>query len=295
VDYTVNPALGIPDITGPEGHNGPVANALPAWDLIAGNLCVSALLAAERHRLRTGQGQEVEIALKDVAAATLGHLGMIGDVTVNTQDRGKSGNALYGAYGQDFLCADGKRVMVIGLTDRQWRGLITATGTEDAITALEGRLGVTLRDEGNRYRHRAAITEILAHWFAVRQVADFERVFNEKGLTWSVFRSVREAVQQDPDLSPDNPMFKAIHQPGVGTFPVPGSPAAFGALDRTAPRPAPTLGEHTEEVLGDVVGMTDTEIAQLFDAGVVQSPTFTRVRLIRSRFFCLAARGLPNL
>ena len=70
VDYTVNPALGIPHMTGPVGSDEPVAHALPAWDLIAGNLCVSALLAAERHRLRGGGGQEVEIALKDVAAAT---------------------------------------------------------------------------------------------------------------------------------------------------------------------------------------------------------------------------------
>ena len=56
VDYTVNPSLGIPAITGPEGTQDPVANALPAWDLIAGHMCVSALLAAERHRLRTGKG-----------------------------------------------------------------------------------------------------------------------------------------------------------------------------------------------------------------------------------------------
>ena len=60
----------------------------------------------------------------DVAAATLGHLGMIADATLNTRDRGKAGNALYGAYGQDFVCADGKRVMVIGLTRRQWQGLM---------------------------------------------------------------------------------------------------------------------------------------------------------------------------
>ncbi len=134
-------------------------------------MCVSALLAAERHRLRGKGGQEVEIALKDVAAATLGHLGMIGDVTLNTGDRGKSGNALYGAYGQDFVCADGRRVMVIGLTDRQWRGICKATGTVDAMTALEGRLGVSLADEGNRWRFREEITAILKPWFAQRRVA----------------------------------------------------------------------------------------------------------------------------
>ena len=150
VDYTVNPALGIPAMTGPVGSEEPVAHALPAWDLIAGNMCVAALLAAERQRLRGGGGQEVELSLKDVAAATLGHLGMIADATLNDGDRAKAGNALYGAYGQDFLCADGRRVMVIGLTDRQWRGLVRATGTEAAMAELEAQIDAPLSDEGNR-------------------------------------------------------------------------------------------------------------------------------------------------
>jgi 2-methylfumaryl-CoA isomerase len=278
VDYTVNPALGIPDITGPEDHDGPVASALPAWDLIAGNLVVSSLLAAERHRLRTGRGQDVELSLKDVAAATLGHLGMIGDATLNDEERGKSGNALYGAYGQDFPCADGRRVMVIGLTDRQWAGLVKATGTQDEMKALEARIGQPLASEGVRWTHRHEITAILAPWFAARKVADFASDFNAAGLTWSEFRTTREALRDDPDLSPDNPMFTALSQPGLGTFPVPGLPTQFSAHARQAPAPAPALGAHTEEILGDVARLGDGEIARLFDDGIVQSPTWTAPR-----------------
>ena len=276
VDYTVNPALGIPHITGPEGHEDPVANALPAWDLIAGNMCVSALLAAERHRLRTGQGQEVEIALKDVAASTLGHLGMIGDVTLNDDDRGKSGNALYGAYGQDFLCADGQRVMIIGLTERQWRGILRATGTSDAMIGLESALGVSFTDEGTRWTHRHAITDVLKPFFAMRKVSDFEDDFNNHGLTWSKFQTVREAVANDPDLSVENPMFSELLQPGIGRFAVPGHPAAFSAIERQPPKAAPVLGMNTEEILCDVAGLCDTEVAQLFDSGVVESPGYSR-------------------
>ncbi len=274
VDYTVNPALGIPDITGPEGHPDPVANALPAWDCIAGNMCVSALLAAERHRLRHGAGQDVEIALKDVAAAMLGNLGMIGDAVVNPEERGKSGNALYGAYGQDFVCADGKRVMVIGLTARQWKGLVSATGTTDAMARLATRKGRDLMDEAVRWELRHEITEILRPFFAARRVDEFADDFNKAGLTWSQFRTVKEAVAEDPDLSTDNPIFTQMDQPGLGRFPVPGSPISFSAAPRTRPEQAPALGAHTEEILGDVVGMCDTEIAQLFDKGVVQSPRF---------------------
>jgi 2-methylfumaryl-CoA isomerase len=278
VDYTVNPALGIPNITGPEGSDAPVANALPAWDLIAGNMCVSALLAAERHRLRKGAGQEVEIALKDVAAAAVGHLGMIGDATLNPQDRRKSGNALYGAYGQDFVCADGRRVMVIGLTARQWRGLIRATGIQPGIDALERRLGVSLMDEGARWRYRHKITDLLRPWFASRPVDAFRADFDKAGLTWSEFRSIRQALHEDPDLSEDNPMFSMLDQPGLGRFAVPGHPAQFGAAPRTRPEPAPALGSHTEEVLSTIAGMDDTEIAGLFDAGVVASPTYNAHR-----------------
>lgn len=278
VDYTVNPALGIPHITGPEGSDDPVASALPAWDLIAGNLCVSALLAAERHRLRKGRGQDVELALKDVAAAALGHLGMIGDAAVNPQERAKAGNALYGAYGQDFECADGRRVMVIGLTDRQWRGLVKATGTALQMDALAAREQANLMDEGTRWRLRHAITDILRPWFASRAVSDFAEYFNAAGLTWSEFRTTRQALAEDPDLGPDNPMFKPVTQAGLGTFPVPSSPVQFSDHPRVAADPAPALGLHTEEILGDVVGLPDTEIAQLFDQGVVESPAYSAAR-----------------
>ncbi|MFK7869343.1 MAG: CoA transferase [Roseobacter sp.] len=271
VDYTVNPALGIPDITGPEDHTAPVANALPAWDLVAGHMCVASVLAAERHRLRKGVGQEAVLSLKDVAAATMGHLGLIGDAVLNKTERTKSGNALYGAYGQDFVCSDGRRVMVIGLTARQWSGLVQVTGTEEQMAQLARRESCDLMDEGARWDLRHDITAILKPWFAARPSHIVAKLFDEAKLTWSEFRTVKEAVQQDDDLSLDNPMFTELTQSGLGRFPVPGHAAAFSELERLPPRAAPLLGEHTEEVLSEVTGLDDTEIAKLFDAGVVAS------------------------
>ncbi|MEO0682914.1 MAG: CoA transferase [Pseudomonadota bacterium] len=272
VDYTVNPALGFPDATGPEGSPDPVAHVLPAWDCIAGGLVVQALLAAERHRLRTGEGQGVEVALKDVAAAMLGHLGIVAEVAVNGVDRAKGGNALYGAYGQDFPCRDGRRVMVIGLTDRQWRGLVKITGKEAEIAALSERLAIDLRDEGQRWHARAEITEILKPWFAQRRVEEFAADFDAAGLTWSEFRSFARAVQEDPDLSPANPMYAMIDQPGIGAFPAPSTPLNFGAAEREPPRRAPLLGEHSEAILADVVGLSAAQIGRLMDDGVTAGP-----------------------
>lgn len=273
VDYTVNPALGFPDATGPKGTSDPVAHVLPAWDCIAGNLAVSALLAAERHRLKTGAGQDVDLSLKDVAAAMLGHLGIIGEVVVNGVDRPKSGNALYGAYGQDFICADGRRIMVIGLTDRQWRGLVKVTGSAGAIEGISRQTGLNLSREAARWEARALITEALMPWFAARTLADIAPLFEAEGLTWSEFRSFARAVREDPDLQPgQNPMFADVNQPGIGRYPVPASPLTFSAAATPEPAPAPILGAHTEEVLADVAGLASGEIAQLFDQGIVAGP-----------------------
>lgn len=269
VDYTVNPALGFPMATGAEGSSDPVAHVLPAWDCIAGGMVVNALLAAERHRLRTGRGQVAELALKDVAAAMLANLGILGEVVANGVDRPKAGNSLYGAYGQDFLLACGRRVMVIGLTDRQWRGLVKVLGLAQEVANLGQRMALDLSREGDRWAARKEITALFAPWFAARRLEEVAPLFDGAGLTWSVFRSFAEAVQQDPDLSEDNPMMRVIHQPGVGSLPVPGSPVSFSDLARMGPAPAPVLGEHTEEILGDVLGLGSGQIGKLMDQGVV--------------------------
>ena len=272
VDYTVNPQIGFPTATGPEGSDVPVAHVLPAWDCIAGNLAVAGLLAAERKRLRSGHGQEVTVTLKDVAAAMVGNLGIIGEATVNGVDRAKGGNALYGAYGQDFVCADGERVMVIGLTDRQWRNLLQATGTTEAMAELERSLGTDLRQEGNRWHARHAITEVLRPFFETRRVEEFADAFDAAGVTWSIFRSFTQAAREDPDLTSDNPLFHDLEQPGIGTYAMPGSPLGFPGAGDVPPKPAPDLGQHTEEILADVAGLGSGEIGRLFDAGVVQGP-----------------------
>lgn len=272
VDYTVNPSLGFPMATGPVGSHDPVAHVLPAWDCIAGQVLVNTLLAAERHRLRTQQGQLAELALKDVAAAMLGHLGIIGEVCVNGVDRAKTGNALYGAYGQDFRTACGNRVMVIGLTDRQWAGLVRTLALQDAIAALSAQTGLDLTQEGNRYAARNAITALFAPWFAARDLATIASLLDAAKLTWAPFRSFAQAVRLDPDLSPDNPMFAQLDQPGIGSYPVPGSPVNSTAFDRLPPQPAPVLGAQSEAILADILGLSSGQIGALMDKGIVAGP-----------------------
>ena len=272
VDYTVNPSLGFPMATGPVGSTDPVAHVLPAWDCIAGHMVVTTLLAAERHRLRSGHGQLAELALKDVAAAMLGHLGIIAEVCINGTDRPKSGNALYGAYGQDFVTACGNRVIVICLTDRQWSGLVSTVGMQDAIAALSAKSALDLGDEGNRYRARDAITALFAPWFAARDLTTIAPLMDAAKLTWAPFRSFAGAVRADPDLSTENPMFAELDQPGIGRYRMPGSPVTSTAFDRLRPQPAPVLGAQSEAILADILGLSAAQIGVLMDKGIVAGP-----------------------
>lgn len=272
VDYTINPAVGFPYATGPEGSTDPVCHVLPAWDCITGQMVALGLLAAERHRRLTGQGQSVDIALKDVALAMLGNLGIIGEVMVNDFDRPKYGNYLYGAYGNEFMTADGRRVMVVGLTRRQWEGLVKVTGLQAELDALGSRLGLNLNQEGDRFKAREELTALLQPWFLARKVEDFARAFDENGITWSVFRTFKQAIQEDPDFSTQHPMFSMLEQPGIGEYLTPGSPFEFSEFERHPPQRASVLGEHTDEILSGILGMSDTEISRLHEDKVVAGP-----------------------
>jgi 2-methylfumaryl-CoA isomerase len=270
VDYTVNPAVGFPNATGPEGSTEPTGHVLPAWDCITGQQAALGILAAERHRRLTGRGQLVELALKDMALAMLGNLGIIGEVTINGHDRPKMGNSLYGAYAQDFVCKGGGRVIVVALTVRQWDNLKAATHTQAAFDELATKLGANLSREGERFKHRHAITTVLKPFFDDRRVEDFAQSFDARGVTWSRYRSFKEAVEQDPDISTDNPMFSMLEHPGIGSYLTPGNPIAFSDAERVPPTRGPSLGEHTAEILAEI-GFSNTEVAALHDDKIVAS------------------------
>jgi 2-methylfumaryl-CoA isomerase len=270
VDYTVNPSVGFPAVTGPKDDPRPVNHLLPAWDCITGQMAAVGLLAAERHRRSTGEGQVVRIALADVALAMLGNLGKIAEVSINNSDRPKDGNYLYGAFGRDFETLDGKRVMVVALTATQWRNLYTATGLLDQFDALGAKMGIDLSTAGSRFRVRREIAKILAPWFHARMLSEVEGIFEHHRVCWAPYRTMREVVEKNPDCSTQNPMFSMVDHPGVGSYLTPGSPLEFSAMERRGAVRAPLLGENTDEILGEVLGMSDREIGQLHDDRVVE-------------------------
>lgn len=272
VDYTVNAAAGFPLATGPEDTDGPINHVLPAWDIATGLSAAFGLLAAERHRRITGKGQLVQLSLMDSALAMLGHLGILAEVQVNGVDRPRHGNDLYGAFGRDFACSDGERVMIVALTDRQWRALVEATGTAEKIAAVEKTLALDFRKEGDRFAARDTLNPLIGAWIAARPYEEVARVFTENGVLFERYQSFGELVAGDPRCSLANPLFGMVDQPGIGKMLTPGSLLDFGASPRSAPERAPELGQHTDQVLTEVLGLSAAEIGGLHDKGIVAGP-----------------------
>lgn len=268
VDYTVNARMGVPMFTGEPGTDGPVNHVLPAWDLVTGQMVAVGLLAAERHRRLTGEGQHVKLALQDVGLAVMNHLGFIEEAR-RGQPRPRHGNELFGAFGRDFRTADGERVMVVGLTLKQWRTLCEALDIQAEVDQLAARLGVDLSREGERFMARRELARIVGARIASRTLADLAPAFDRLGVCWGRYQDIAQLVADDPECSPANPMFSTIAQPGVGEMLAAGIPLDFSARARLPAGPAPRLGEHTEQVLHELLGMPPEEFGRLHDQGVV--------------------------
>jgi 2-methylfumaryl-CoA isomerase len=252
VDYTVNAAVGFPWITGPEGHDGPVNHVLPAWDCMTGFLAATAILAAERHRRLTGEGQLVELSLADVGVAVAGHLGLLAEASLDPTPRGRFGNEVYGTFGRDFTTSDGRWVMVLALTPRQWRGLGEATGLTEDFAGLANRLGLDLDKEGDRWRARKEISDLLEPWIARRELSDVRAAFDEHRVLWGPYQTFKQLLGEDPRASAANPMFAMVDHPGVGRYLTTASPIRFSAAAPVPPGAAPEVGRHTEEVLHEL-------------------------------------------
>ena len=270
VDYTVNAEVGFPLVTGPDGHADPINHVLPAWDIACGLYATVALLAAERHRTRTGQGTVVRAALHDVALATAGSLGFLAEAELGVT-RPRIGNHLYGGFAHDFATRDDRRLMLVALTSRHWRDLLTMTGRTEVIAAVESALKADFSTESDRYEHREVLLGLLRPWFEERDLAEVSAELDATSVLWSTYRTFSDLLGEGRAELVANPMFSVLDQPGVGPYLAAGSPLEFGGLPRTA-APAPRLGQHTDDVLAEVGGFSPAEIEALREQGTVAGP-----------------------
>jgi 2-methylfumaryl-CoA isomerase len=257
-------------MTGPADSAEPVNHVLPAWDLLAGAYAAFMLMSAERARRTTGQGREVRIPLSDLAIASLGHLGQIGEVQTTGHDRPRSGNDLYGAFGRDFITRDGLRLMVVAITPRQWTGLVAALNLERVIADIEAEIGGQFsRDEGLRFQHRGRLDNLVATVIACHDASDLIARFEARGVTWGPYQSLAEATRSDPYFTAANPVLSEIDHPSGRRYLTPGAAATLPSASRAAPTAAPRLGRDTDAVLSEVLGLSSGEIARLHDQSLV--------------------------
>jgi 2-methylfumaryl-CoA isomerase len=251
VDYTVNAATGLPLATGrgPE----PVNHALPAWDLLCGTYVAVAVLAALLRRRNSGAGTFATVSLDDVAASVLTTLGFTPEAQLTGTSRPPLGNAIYGSYGAQLPLADGTQIMVVALTRRHWRDLVSVTQTERVFGALERELGIDLADEAGRFQHRDLVGAVLRPWFAERTMADVEAALAATSVLWSPFRTLRD-LAADLAAGAASPVVSLHDDAGLGNVLATAGPIRrpFEAAPSTLP--APLLGEHTEQCLEGLGG-----------------------------------------
>ena len=128
---------------------------------------------------------------------------------------------------------------------------------------------IDLTDEQVRYDFREDISVILEPWFRRRTLADIAAKLTNNGVLWDTFQTFSQMMEEDPRFSEDNPVFEGLDQPGIGHYLAARSPLDFSAQERLPVRPAPVLGQHTNEILSEVLGLPDHDIGKLHDRGVV--------------------------
>ncbi len=270
LDYTVNSAVGLPNLTGPSSlGDTPVNHVLPAWDLLTGAYAAFALLAALRHRDATGQGQEVRIPLADIAIGSVANLGMLAEVMTTGANRARLGNEVFGAFGRDFVTNDGKRMMVMAITPRQWSGLVEVLQVSDEIAAIEAAARVSFaKDEGIRFEHRGLLYPLVEREIAKRRYDDLVADFDARGCCYGVYQTMHDAAH-DPVLVTNNPIFAPSDNPSGMRYAAAGAIATLPAFPRSDARQAPRLGEHSASTLAALLGLSPNDIAALARAGVI--------------------------
>jgi 2-methylfumaryl-CoA isomerase len=267
VDYTVNAGLGFPMVTGPSDLAAPVNHVLPAWDVACGIYAALSVVAALRHRDASGRGQRISIPLENVALATAGNLSFLTEVMVNGTSRDRIGNSIYGQYGQQFTSIDGVSFMIVALTRRHFRDLTELTGTTKAVAALARTLDADFTDEGQRYRHRDALSGLFAEWFAAHTAADVTEALSASSVLWERYRTFAEVAGDERVTA--NPLFTALDQPRIGEYLAPGLPVSIDG-DYPQAVSAPALGDDTAGVLAEWLGLSAGDIDQLTESGTVR-------------------------
>jgi crotonobetainyl-CoA:carnitine CoA-transferase CaiB-like acyl-CoA transferase len=265
-DYIVQGMGGLMSITGERDDlgGGPQKVGVAVADLFTGMYATVAILAALRHAERTGEGQRVDMALLDTQVAMLANLGA--NYLVSGKVPGRAGNAHQnivpyqvfetapGAQGRDFL------ILAVG-NDSQFAKFCDAAGRPGI--AADARFA---RNQ-DRVRNRAVLVPMLEEIMRTKRKAEWLALLEAVGVPCGPINNLAE-VFEDPQVN-ERAMVNAWAHPLHEGLRLVASPIKLGATPVRAERPPPLLGQHTREVLREVLGWDDARIAAAKDKGAI--------------------------
>jgi crotonobetainyl-CoA:carnitine CoA-transferase CaiB-like acyl-CoA transferase len=243
-----------------EPGGGPMRTGFAVGDITAGFYAVSAVLAALRHRdMVSGQGQHIDLALFDAQVAALSHLAMIYLVTGQQPARLGTASPITCPY-QAFECADAPIMIAVG-NDSQFVKLCECLGLPEL--AADSRF----KTNPDRAKHRLVLVPLLAEVLKTRRVAQWYADFDVAGVPSGPINNFAE-VFANPQIVHREMLLRMPH-PTVGEIPQVANPVRFSASPVQYQRPPPLLGEHTAEVLRDVLQMDEQGITELRQRKVI--------------------------
>lgn len=231
-------------------------------DYVAPKFTVAAILAALDHRRRTGVGQYIDLSQSEASLHFIAPA--ILDYTVNGHLMKRIGNASHEACPHGVYPALGadRWVAIAAETAAQWQALAGAIGRADWLQRAD------LTDLAGRQAQREEIEAALAAWTRTRAVEAIETRLQAVGVP--VHRSaVSIDLCADPQLAARE-HFVTVPHPELGPIPIENSRMRFSDTPARVTRPGPMCGEHNDQILRDILGYGDAEIAALTAAGVIE-------------------------
>lgn len=226
-------------------------------DFLAGCFAFYATLAAYRNRVRTGKGQTIDVCEQECVASILEMHFMrytYGGREISRLDEYRTGVSGI------LDCIDGP-VYILAHEEGEWHRLVEVLGHPQ--WAADERF----KDSPSRARNHDAVIGLLQECTRQRTVDEFFAACRQHNVICTPINSMQR-VYMDPHLR-ERGCFAPLDQPGVGSLTLPGPPSRFsngGSTPRTA---APRLGQHTEEILKQRLGMNPDEIAALRSRAVI--------------------------
>ncbi|WP_447802853.1 CaiB/BaiF CoA transferase family protein [Pseudomonas serbica] len=262
-DFIIQGIGGLMSITGERDDlpgGGPQKVGVAFSDLMTGLYSTVAIQAALLSREKSGVGQHIDMALLDVQVATLCNQSQ--NYLASGKSPGRYGNAhanivpyqVFRASDQDFVIACGN--------DSQFVALCEAIGLTDL--PADPRFA----RNADRVTNRETLIEMLKQHFLGATADEWVRRIHPQGVPIGVINSIAQALDE-PQVKSRN-MLVNIPHPLKADFVTVGSPIKMSGTPVEYLRPAPMLGEHTDEVLKRQLGLDDERLAELKARGVIE-------------------------